>query len=148
MNMVVICIFLSLIIWLFLTIDIRVSYYCESCLRASSHIQAISIFTCLHEVSHKPLIISVFVSFCFLFSFFSPLTVHCSPGTGRTGTIIACDIAIRSLEMPKRAVDIPQIVYYVRHGRASAVRTKEQYEFIYKVANMYATKITNPSNDN
>ncbi|KAL9888564.1 uncharacterized protein ACN427_008211 isoform 1-T1 [Glossina fuscipes fuscipes] len=77
-----------------------------------------------------------------------PLTVHCSPGTGRTGTIIACDIAIRSLEMPKRAVDIPQIVYYVRHGRASAVRTKEQYEFIYKVANMYATKITNPSNDN
>lgn len=71
-----------------------------------------------------------------------PLTVHCSPGTGRTGTIIACDIAIRSLEMPKRTVDIPQVVYYVRHGRASAVTTKEQYEFIYKVANMYATKIS------
>ncbi|XP_073841418.1 uncharacterized protein [Musca autumnalis] len=77
-----------------------------------------------------------------------PLTVHCSPGTGRTGTIIACDIAIRSLETPKRTVDIPHIVYYVRRGRASAVLTKEQYEFIYKVANMYAAKITNPSNYN
>ncbi|XP_037946057.1 mucin-17-like, partial [Teleopsis dalmanni] len=72
-----------------------------------------------------------------------PLTVHCSPGTGRTGTIISCDVAIRSLETPKRIVDIPQIVYYIRRGRASAVQTKEQYEFIYKVANMYATKITN-----
>ncbi|XP_030373832.1 mucin-5AC [Scaptodrosophila lebanonensis] len=76
-----------------------------------------------------------------------PLTVHCSPGTGRTGTIIGCDLAIRSLETPKQ-VDIPQLVYYVRRGRASAVQTKEQYEFIYKVANMYATKITNLSNDN
>lgn len=78
----------------------------------------------------------------------SPLTVHCSPGTGRTGTIIASDMAIRSLETPKRSVDIPQLVYYVRRGRASAVQTKEQYEFIYKVASMYAAKITNLSNDN
>ncbi|ALC45753.1 CG42327 [Drosophila busckii] len=77
-----------------------------------------------------------------------PLTIHCSPGTGRTGTIIACDMAIRNLETPKRSVDIPQLVYFVRRGRASAVQTKEQYEFIYKVANMYATKITNLSNDN
>ncbi|EDW34197.1 GL22119, partial [Drosophila persimilis] len=76
-----------------------------------------------------------------------PLTVHCSPGTGRTGTIIASDMAIRSLETPKRSVDIPQLVYYVRRGRASAVQTKEQYEFIYKVASMYATKITNLSNN-
>lgn len=77
-----------------------------------------------------------------------PLTVHCSPGTGRTGTIIASDMAIRSLETPKRSVDIPQLVYYVRRGRASAVQTKEQYEFIYKVASMYSAKITNLSNDN
>lgn len=64
---------------------------------------------------------------------YRPLTVHCSPGTGRTGTIISCDIAIRSLEQPARMVDIPQIVYFVRRGRASAVQTREQYEFIYKV---------------
>ncbi|XP_055852923.1 mucin-2 [Episyrphus balteatus] len=77
-----------------------------------------------------------------------PLTIHCSPGTGRTGTILACDIAMRCLEEPKRTVDIPQIVYSVRRGRASAVQTKEQYEFIYKVTHMYATKISNINNDN
>lgn len=32
-----------------------------------------------------------------------------------------------------RSVDVPQIVYFVRRGRASAVQTREQYEFIYKV---------------
>lgn len=76
-----------------------------------------------------------FVNNSYFFSlFFRPLTVHCSPGTGRTGTVIACDIAIRALEQPSRSVDIPQIVYCVRRGRASAVQTREQYEFIYKVS--------------
>lgn len=71
------------------------------------------------------------------FSTHRPLTVHCSPGTGRTGTIIACDIAIRSLEQPTRTVDVPQIVYFVRRGRASAVQTRDQYEFIYKVREIH-----------
>lgn len=71
--------------------------------------------------------------FFVFFPVIRPLTVHCSPGTGRTGMIIACDIAIRSLELPSRSVDIPQIVYFVRRGRASAIQTREQYEFIYKV---------------
>ncbi|XP_053669916.1 serine-rich adhesin for platelets [Anopheles nili] len=74
-----------------------------------------------------------------------PLTVHCSPGTGRTGTLVACDIALRLLEVPPRTVDLPQIVYYVRRGRASAVRTREQYELVYRVANVYATKLTGPT---
>uniref|UniRef100_A0A6B2EF70 Putative mucin-22-like isoform x1 n=1 Tax=Phlebotomus kandelakii TaxID=1109342 RepID=A0A6B2EF70_9DIPT len=77
-----------------------------------------------------------------------PLTVHCSPGTGRTGTLIACDIALRTLEAPARSVDLPQIVYYVRRGRASAIRTQDQYEFIYRVTNAYATKLTNPAQEN
>jgi protein tyrosine phosphatase len=64
--------------------------------------------------------------------------VHCSPGTGRTGTIISCDIALRILEIPPRQIDVPQTVYYVRRGRASAVRTKEQYEFIYRVSGLRA----------
>lgn len=74
-----------------------------------------------------------------------PITVHCSPGTGRTGTIVACDVALRAVEIPPRTVDIPHIVYYVRRGRASAVRTREQYELIYRVANVYATKLTGPT---
>ncbi|XP_059608596.1 receptor-type tyrosine-protein phosphatase gamma [Phlebotomus argentipes] len=77
-----------------------------------------------------------------------PMTVHCSPGTGRTGTLIACDIALRTLEAPARSVDLPQIVYYVRRGRASAIRTQDQYEFIYRVANAYATKLTSPTQEN
>ncbi|XP_055601775.1 titin homolog isoform X1 [Uranotaenia lowii] len=74
-----------------------------------------------------------------------PITVHCSPGTGRTGTIVACDVAMRAIEIPPRNVDIPHTVYYVRRGRASAVRTREQYELIYRVANVYATKLTGPT---
>lgn len=69
----------------------------------------------------------------FIFNVLRPLIVHCSNGTGRTGTVIACDIAIRMLELPTRSVDVPQIVYNVRRGRANAVLTKDQYDYIYKV---------------
>lgn len=62
----------------------------------------------------------------------NPVIVHCSPGTGRTGVVIACDIAIREFEK-NRLVDIPKIVYRIRRDRANAVQTKEQYMFIYKV---------------
>ncbi|XP_063707656.1 mucin-2 [Culicoides brevitarsis] len=77
----------------------------------------------------------------------TPIIVHCSPGTSRTGTIIACDIVLRTLEIPPRQIDIPKIVYTVRRGRANAVQTKQQYEFIYKVAHVYATKLNGPSID-
>lgn len=69
----------------------------------------------------------------------NPIVVHCSPGTGRTGTVIACDIAIREFEL-SRQIDLPKIVYRIRRDRASAVQTKEQYIFIYKVK---AQNITN-----
>ncbi|XP_008201096.1 mucin-3A isoform X2 [Tribolium castaneum] len=71
----------------------------------------------------------------------NPVVVHCSPGTGRTGVVIACDIAIREFEQT-RLVDVPRIVYKIRRDRASAVQTKEQYAFIYKVITLYATKLT------
>lgn len=61
-----------------------------------------------------------------------PIVVHCSPGTGRTGTIIALDLGIRQYEIT-RTVDVPRIVYTIRRDRAGAVQTKEQYFFIYKV---------------
>ncbi|RZC33380.1 mucin-22 [Asbolus verrucosus] len=71
----------------------------------------------------------------------NPVVVHCSPGTGRTGVVIACDIAIREFEQT-RLIDVPRIVYKIRRDRASSVQTKEQYAFIYKVINLYATKLT------
>ncbi|KAK0180492.1 hypothetical protein PV327_006128 [Microctonus hyperodae] len=69
-----------------------------------------------------------------------PIVVHCSPGTGRTGTIIALDLGIRQYEIT-RTVDVPRIVYTIRRDRAGAVQTKEQYFFIYKALNFYAAKL-------
>ncbi|XP_066583377.1 uncharacterized protein [Prorops nasuta] len=69
-----------------------------------------------------------------------PIVVHCSPGTGRTGTLIALDLGIRQYEIT-RTVDVPRVVYIIRRDRAGAVQTKEQYAFIYKALNLYATKL-------
>lgn len=66
----------------------------------------------------------------------SPIVVHCSPGTGRTGTVIACDIAIREFELT-RQVNIPRTVYRIRRDRANSVQTREQFSFIYKVSTRY-----------
>lgn len=67
-----------------------------------------------------------------------PNVVHCSPGTGRTGTVIACDICIREFEV-SRTVDVPKTVYAIRRCRAGAVQTRDQYALIYKVRNRGAT---------
>nr|CAD7576162.1 unnamed protein product [Timema californicum] len=63
-----------------------------------------------------------------------PTVVHCSPGTGRTGTVMSCDLCIREFEQT-RMVDIPRCVSRLRRDRAGAVQTKEQYAFIYQLAN-------------
>ncbi|XP_011499293.1 PREDICTED: putative GPI-anchored protein PB15E9.01c [Ceratosolen solmsi marchali] len=69
-----------------------------------------------------------------------PIVVHCSPGTGRTGTLIALDLGIRQYEMT-RTVDVPRVVYTIRRDRAGAVQTQEQYAFIYKGLHLYASKL-------
>ncbi|KAK8740194.1 hypothetical protein OTU49_003096 [Cherax quadricarinatus] len=75
-----------------------------------------------------------------------PILVHCSPGTGRTGTFLACDIVMRQFE-DQRSVDVPRTVYSIRRDRAGAVQTKEQYAFIYRVINLYASKLTSGNLD-
>ncbi|XP_066252310.1 uncharacterized protein [Euwallacea similis] len=77
----------------------------------------------------------------------NPVIIHCSPGTGRTGVVIASDIAIREFEKT-RLVDIPKIVHRIRRDRANAVQTKEQYIFIYKVVSLYAAKLTGGALEN
>ncbi|XP_021936587.1 uncharacterized protein LOC110838077 isoform X3 [Zootermopsis nevadensis] len=70
-----------------------------------------------------------------------PCVVHCSPGTGRTGAVIACDLCIRDFET-LRIVDVPRCVARLRRDRAGAVQTRDQYVFIYHVINLYGTKLT------
>lgn len=50
--------------------------------------------------------------------------------------------------MKNRSVDVPQTVYYVRRGRASTIKTRDQYEFIYRCANTYAQKLMEPIAEN
>jgi protein tyrosine phosphatase len=75
-----------------------------------------------------------------------PVVVHCSPGTGRSGTLVACDIAMKELES-LHVVDIPQIVKKLRQDRAGCVQTKEQYKHIYEVLQYYASKLSNTQLD-
>jgi len=61
-------------------------------------------------------------------------TIYSSPGTGRTGTLIAVDICMRTFEDTRRA-DVLSCVHKLRSERAGSVQTKEQYNLIYQVRN-------------
>lgn len=73
----------------------------------------------------------------------APVVVHCRPGTGRTGTLIAIDICMRSFE-DRRKVDILNCVHSMRGERAGAVQTRGQYNLIYCALYEYATIVTSP----
>ena len=55
-----------------------------------------------------------------------------SPGTGRTGTLLAIDMGRRAWELTGR-VDVLQCVRQLREDRAGAIQTKDQYAFVYQV---------------
>ena len=59
-----------------------------------------------------------------------------SPGTGRTGTLLALDVCMRSLD-DTDTVDVLGTVHMLRQDRAGAVQTQEQYFFIYEVSAKY-----------
>ncbi|CAM2716895.1 unnamed protein product [Rotaria socialis] len=66
----------------------------------------------------------------------SPLLVHCSSGTGRTGTYIAVDIIIHLLDQSNEQLatmnlDVMGIVNQLKHDRVKLVQTKEQYLLIH-----------------
>ena len=56
-----------------------------------------------------------------------------SPGTGRTGTLLAIDLGMLSYDDTKM-VDILASVYRMRQDRGGMVQTREQYEYIYRVS--------------
>ncbi|XP_066272234.1 uncharacterized protein [Branchiostoma lanceolatum] len=69
-----------------------------------------------------------------------PVVVHCSPGSGRTGVAIAVDIGMRWME-DTGAADVLNTVHNMRHERAGAIMTKQQYAFTYKALSRYAKKL-------
>ncbi|KAG1714505.1 Tyrosine-protein phosphatase non-receptor type 5 [Nymphon striatum] len=70
-----------------------------------------------------------------------PTIVHCSAGTGRTGVFICIDICMQQLK-DTRFVDILNCVYKVRNDRSGAVKTKDQYIFLYQILAEYSERIS------
>ncbi|KAL8567111.1 hypothetical protein ACOMHN_033013 [Nucella lapillus] len=68
-----------------------------------------------------------------------PIIVHCSAGIGRTGTFIAIDISLRSLE-DTGTVDIPITVRRIRTQRAMSIQTPDQYAFCYMAVIQHAVR--------
>ncbi|XP_022658010.1 receptor-type tyrosine-protein phosphatase alpha-like [Varroa jacobsoni] len=60
--------------------------------------------------------------------------VHCSAGVGRTGTFIALDFLMDSLQAGVR-IDVAEMVKYLRSQRMLMVQTEEQYIFLYECLN-------------
>ncbi|GAB1610532.1 signaling mucin MSB2-like [Argonauta hians] len=74
----------------------------------------------------------------------APLIVHCSSGTGRTGTLVAIDAGMKMFDKTQ-TLDVLNFVYSMRLERPRAVQTKQQYALIYKALLEYATMVMSPS---
>ncbi|KAF6038151.1 hypothetical protein EB796_003539 [Bugula neritina] len=66
-----------------------------------------------------------------------PTVVHCSTGTGRTGTFLAIERCLQTYD-DSYTVDVMNCVYRLRQDRAGAVHTTAHYAFIYKTMLEYA----------
>ncbi|XP_030642523.1 protein tyrosine phosphatase receptor type Na [Chanos chanos] len=58
-----------------------------------------------------------------------PIIVHCSDGTGRTGTYILIDMVLNRMAKGVKEIDIAATLEHIRDQRAHMVRTKDQFEF-------------------
>ncbi|XP_072541748.1 protein tyrosine phosphatase receptor type Na [Salminus brasiliensis] len=58
-----------------------------------------------------------------------PIIVHCSEGTGRTGTYILIDMVLNRMAKGVKEIDIAATLEHIRDQRPSMVRTKDQFEF-------------------
>ncbi|XP_061535382.1 receptor-type tyrosine-protein phosphatase-like N isoform X2 [Phycodurus eques] len=58
-----------------------------------------------------------------------PIIVHCSNGTGRTGTYILIDMALNRMAKGVKEIDIAATLEHIRDQRPGMVRTKDQFEF-------------------
>ncbi|KAM8871494.1 receptor-type tyrosine-protein phosphatase-like N isoform 2-T2 [Synchiropus picturatus] len=58
-----------------------------------------------------------------------PIIIHCSDGTGRTGTYILIDMVLNRMSKGVKEIDIAATLEHVRDQRPGMVRTKDQFEF-------------------
>ncbi|EDQ91609.1 uncharacterized protein MONBRDRAFT_2175, partial [Monosiga brevicollis MX1] len=68
-----------------------------------------------------------------------PAVVHCSAGIGRTGTFLAVDMGIRSLNNPHRVVDVFGDMIKLRTQRGGSIQTFVQYLFVHQAMKDYVT---------
>ncbi|KAL0985617.1 hypothetical protein UPYG_G00159500 [Umbra pygmaea] len=58
-----------------------------------------------------------------------PIIVHCSDGTGRTGTYILIDMVLNRMAKGVKEIDIAATLEHIRDQRPNLVCTKDQFEF-------------------
>lgn len=68
-----------------------------------------------------------------------PIIVHCSAGIGRTGTIIAIDMLVDTIQTKGLDcdIDVQKTIQMVRSQRSGMVQTEAQYRFIYAAIAQY-----------
>ncbi|VDO47766.1 unnamed protein product [Haemonchus placei] len=62
----------------------------------------------------------------------APCVVHCSAGIGRTGSIIALELALQKVVVGNK-IDFEQIARELRCARAQCIQTEVQYLYIHRV---------------
>ncbi|XP_032243017.2 tyrosine-protein phosphatase Lar isoform X2 [Nematostella vectensis] len=74
-----------------------------------------------------------------------PITVHCSDGSGRTGTFCAISIALERVKLDA-TIDMFQTVRNLRTQRPIMVQTPEQYKFCYEVVRHFVEAFSDYAN--
>jgi len=70
----------------------------------------------------------------------TPLTIHCSAGVGRSGSLVAIDLVLKQYQQDQ-TVNIFETVKTIREYRDSAVQTFQQYELIYRTVHVYIQRM-------
>ncbi|XP_031554998.1 receptor-type tyrosine-protein phosphatase F-like isoform X2 [Actinia tenebrosa] len=74
-----------------------------------------------------------------------PVVVHCSDGSGRTGTFCAISIALERVKLDG-TIDMFQTVRNLRTQRPLMVQTQEQYNFSYQVVQLFVDAYSDYAN--
>ncbi|XP_022808866.1 receptor-type tyrosine-protein phosphatase epsilon-like [Stylophora pistillata] len=74
-----------------------------------------------------------------------PIVVHCSDGSGRTGTFCAINIALERVKLDG-SVDMFQTVRRLRTQRPLMVQTAEQYKFCYEMIRLFVDSFSDYTN--